>query len=1114
MMFLSVSASVTALETSNNLDIGGSSGSTLVQDDVAPNNEYTEDNSMIIELTSLREENVKHFKLPDGTMQAVVFPTAVHEKDSEGIWQPIDSSISLKTVRGAEVYSTKDGVLSFASSITNNTPLVTISENGYVISVSLDNPVDGTLAHSNDNAKKANVSSAESTKVTEWQSVKEAVSSATSKSTIRYESVYPYTDIEYIISKNTVKENIIIESADSESIYKFKYQVTGLVATLNDNGSIFLLDKQTKELKYEIPSPYMYDANGEISRDVYYSMSEVANGSYIITVIADEEWLASDDRAYPIVIDPTLSSGRTGNDTFVNFADPDNTYGDWGVWVAQSYTGFVRADMPSLPSAAIITNANLYAYYYYQSGVTGSRTIGAYKMTESWSEMNDSYNTLKNRYGSSLGISTTLLSTATATASSSITSSNPRSICFNVTSAVSSWYSGSPNYGIALKCYSGTPQASNGINTGTTIVNYETYSDYCMYYIITYEIPYGVYAIEKADTGVYVKNNTVDEISRVFQEPLTSPPISSSNRDYLFKIAYRASTDDYVIRSMSNNAIIIYPSLGNNNAPVAGKLTISGSPATDSNLPTTYTWKMTTTSDGYDYIWYKEGGITYYMRSTSNEGGGPILGFTTNPNDAGTKWSFHKYNGSAIDGVSKISYSDVLMLGETFDYDVYMYSSTIGRNGPIIYSVSEPDYSPTDKATIDSTTGVLNTLKGGLVRVKWTYSGSPLIWSRLVNISFEDKIIHTLNNKSTDKLMLPENSGSSSNIILDSYGRSKTTMMWKFEYAGNGYYKIKNDITGYYLMAPSNNTNNAKIRQSTYNSTYGLWMIQRTSDGYYTLQSKNQYERTTSSPLYLSVSNNYIVQSSDTSNYKWSIDPLIMRMNVLYDASFEDSYSNYLDLLKAIYSDNSVGNSIASVFKDRFGITLRVTYTTETYESFPYIENCAHKSSIETICKDCKNAGSDIDAVECRADLHHKSELSLLGTIPYSYLYNSTYTNILFTAYKGCYGVVERKDDGSIDEDKTYHQDAPAANGRATTNCNRIIIMAYTQRSNLPNNNVDGIMRTTAHETLHTFGVSHCDTSNPCIMNSQASSVIQNLTMCATCQNKVNNNKFRLYGHE
>lgn len=40
---------------------------------------------------------------------------------------------------------------------------------------------------------------------------------------------------------------------------------------------------------------------------------------------------------------------------------------------------------------------------------------------------------------------------------------------------------------------------------------------------------------------------------------------------------------------MSNNAIILYPS-EMNDAPVAGKVNVSGAPATDSNLSTGYIW--------------------------------------------------------------------------------------------------------------------------------------------------------------------------------------------------------------------------------------------------------------------------------------------------------------------------------------------------------------------------------------------------------------------------------------------------------------------------------------------------------------------------------------------
>lgn len=743
MVLLLISTSTTALDVSNNSSNGFTESSAPLQDDVIPNPNYVTDDPQlkVIEITALRGENVKHFQLPDGTMQAVSFPTAIHEKDADGKWQPIDSSISSKTVRGVEVYTAKNGTTRFASSVTSGNPLFTVSENGYIIEVSLENSSGNNLVHATDTSKRVFVSSAEPAKTIEWQSVEDAISSVSSNSVVRYESVYPYTDIEYTVTKDAVKENIVIKSVESTTVYKFKYQLTGLTAILNDNGSISLLDEETKKLEYEIPSPYMYDANGEISRDVHYSLSEVEKGTYIITVTAAGEWLSAENRAYPVVIDPSISSNRVVWDTFVNSADPDKTYGDWCVWVSPNYTGLARNIMPVLPSGAVITSGKLNVYYYYFSGVTGSRTIGAYKMTKSWSEMNDSYNTLKSKYGNSLGISTTLLSTATAFASSSITSSNPRKITFDVTSAVSSWYSGDNNYGIALKHYSGTPQSSDGTNTGTIIINFETYSDYRMYYTIAYKIPNGVYAVEKAGTEVYVKNNTLDELAWVFQEPFTSPPTSESDRDYMFKIAYRPATDDHVIRSMSNNEIIIYPSVYNN-APVAGRVTVSGAPATDSNISAAYTWKMTTTSDGYDYIWYKENGTKYYMCSTSNEGSGPILGFATSQYSAGTKWNFHRYTGDPIDGIGRFNFERYLNVGDTYTHRAYMYSSTIGRNGPVSYSSADSNI-----ISVTSSSGVVTAIARGDANLWVTYPHAPYLWGRITTVNSYSASVYMLYDK-------------------------------------------------------------------------------------------------------------------------------------------------------------------------------------------------------------------------------------------------------------------------------------------------------------------------------------------------------------------------------
>ena len=54
----------------------------------------------VSEVESLREENVKHFSLPDGTYEAIIYTEPVHRKDKDGIWQDIDNTIELTTEVG------------------------------------------------------------------------------------------------------------------------------------------------------------------------------------------------------------------------------------------------------------------------------------------------------------------------------------------------------------------------------------------------------------------------------------------------------------------------------------------------------------------------------------------------------------------------------------------------------------------------------------------------------------------------------------------------------------------------------------------------------------------------------------------------------------------------------------------------------------------------------------------------------------------------------------------------------------------------------------------------------------------------------------------------------
>lgn len=66
-------------------------------------------------------------------------------------------------------------------------------------------------------------------------------------------------------------ENIIVKERASSYEYVFTLDLEGLYPILLDEGSILVYDKDTDEQKYEIPMPFMYDALGNMSYDVYYA---------------------------------------------------------------------------------------------------------------------------------------------------------------------------------------------------------------------------------------------------------------------------------------------------------------------------------------------------------------------------------------------------------------------------------------------------------------------------------------------------------------------------------------------------------------------------------------------------------------------------------------------------------------------------------------------------------------------------------------------------------------------------------------------------------------------------------------------------------------------------
>ena len=412
------------------------------------------------EVTALREENVKHFDMGNGTYQAIVYSHPVHKKDSKGNWQDIDFGMRLTRSQGNSVYTSKTAGAAFAASYTANASIMTLTGEDSSISMSLVVP---QLTAAKRTAIAAKVTEPES-RITTFEEAKNAKFS----SSVLYEEVMPGVDLEYIAGIGTVKENIIVK-APMES-YAFALELEGLRPELQKEGHVLIYDEKTKELKYEIPMPFMYDGMKNICGDVSYALEE-SNGTYYLTVVADADWINSQGRTFPVTIDPSFTTTDSRvDDTYISSTLPDSNLGSSAeLWIRYNRITYIRPKTTFIPPEGMdIVYASLMCDYYYYDYVTGgSMSISAHRVVRNWSESTN-WNTVAgwNNYG----LEEQALGYGSAYGGQHIES--PGTAIFNITKAAQGWADGTmSNFGIGLRFVEGNMSvilvsSESGVSSG------------------------------------------------------------------------------------------------------------------------------------------------------------------------------------------------------------------------------------------------------------------------------------------------------------------------------------------------------------------------------------------------------------------------------------------------------------------------------------------------------------------------------------------------------------------------------------------------------------------------------------------------------------------------
>lgn len=419
------------------------------------------------ELTEKREQNVKHFLKDDFSYEAAIFNEAVHYLEN-GKWKEIDNSLMDTTdEENNNVLENRHNDIKIKiSKNTASSKLVRLQKEKYELSWNLEGADKVTANKKELNLSRFNLLSENDKK----RSV------IKNKSEVSFNSVFPNTDIEYIISGNTFKENIILNKAPVNDQYTFNITTKNLIPILQEDKSIIFFDENDENnAVFKMPAPFMYDAEYIESKNIKVNLNKTNNG-YKLSLMPDQDWLKSPERVYPVVIDPVISTSLDKSDiddTWVSSGLPDENR-DSSVLLGVGYGSiskitrtYIKFELPTLTTADLITDAKLYLFLY--SAQPNTRQINVHRVSENWNSATTTWNNDPD-YNS------------TVEDYAMINGSAYQDFSWNVTGMVKDWYNTGNNYGLMLK----NQDESAGYNEFFSSDTSGTYEPYRAQVIISY----------------------------------------------------------------------------------------------------------------------------------------------------------------------------------------------------------------------------------------------------------------------------------------------------------------------------------------------------------------------------------------------------------------------------------------------------------------------------------------------------------------------------------------------------------------------------------------------------------------------------------------------------
>lgn len=366
------------------------------------------------------------FAMSDGTFEAEVSAEPQRYRDAKGVWRDIDLSVRESARDGYRFASDRNRSVARFGERTDR--LVRFEAGGRRVALG----VEGAAR---------------------------AVAPRVEGSRVTYPGVFGDADLQYVVTAEGVKENIVLPRRVDDPTFRFTLRTAGVTAVEQADGSIGFFPNESPDGPpvFVFPRPFMTDSRPDAKAPYGRSFSDKVTQSVeqrgalvTVTVRAEKAWLDAAERRYPVVIDPTIRIAPTptdGQDAQIWSDSPDRADGvDYRLSVGTDGTGvarsLVRFDTSVVPAGTVLTGAGLRLYFDNELHTNANEVrLETRRVTRAWSEDTVTWNSIHDAVGE-------------AALTSLVKPPNQSNEWHGwmVTNIAQAWVSGSqPNYGLMVK---------------------------------------------------------------------------------------------------------------------------------------------------------------------------------------------------------------------------------------------------------------------------------------------------------------------------------------------------------------------------------------------------------------------------------------------------------------------------------------------------------------------------------------------------------------------------------------------------------------------------------------------------------------------------------------